>query len=165
MSSFAAVRLVAVKALDALGRLVVAGAVNLPAAPFRGMLWGSATAHLVYLPLPGDQLLLARTASGTDQPVAPLPDPAATIAVLGFGNGDIGFRTSAGALVRLSGASIYLTPGSGGKIVLNGGTSPAIGANAAIAIGGTITAPSGGGACTFSLSGTVSSAGNSGVQV
>lgn len=160
MSTFGAVRLVTMLGLDAVGRLLVAGIANLPASPFRGMLWGSAAAHLVYVPVAGDGMLLARTTSGTDQPIAPVVDPTATIAVLGFTNGDIGLRTSAGALVRLSGANVYLTPGSGGKIILNGGAANAIGAGAHVTVNGSISSFG-----SFTATGTVDGTGNPGVVV
>jgi hypothetical protein len=160
MTSLGAVRVVTYRALDALGRLVVAGVANLPASPFRGLLWGSAKAHLVYVPVTGDQLVLARTAGGIDQPLTGAVDPAAVIAALGFVGGDIGFRTAAGASVRLSGANIYLTPGTGGTIILNGGTADAVGSGAAVSVSGTISAFG-----SFTATGTVTGTGNSAVKV
>ena len=160
MTSFGALRVVRVKALDTLGRLVVQGIANLPAAPFLGLLWGSAEAHVVYMPKAGDQLLLARTGGGTDQPLTGAIDPAAIIAALGFVGGDIGFRTAAGASVRLSGANIYLTPGAGGAIILNGGTADAVGSGATVSVSGTISAFG-----SFTAAGTVTGAGNAGCKV
>lgn len=166
MTSFGAIRVVTYQALDTLGRLIVAGVANLPASPFRGLLWGSAKAHAVYVPVPGDQLLLARTSGGVDQPLTGAIDPAAVIAAQTFAGGDIGFRTAVGAIVRITAlGDIYLTPAPGRSIILAGGSNNVIGTNATIAISGTVTAPSGGGACTVSLSGTVSSGGNSAVKV
>ena len=46
MTSFGALRIVRVKALDALGRLIVQGIANLPAAPFLGLLWGLSLIHI-----------------------------------------------------------------------------------------------------------------------
>lgn len=161
MTSFSAVRVVTVRALDALGRLVVAGAANLPASPFRGLLWGSATAHIVYVPLPGDQLLLARTGGGTDQPLAGAIDPAAVIAARGFLPGDIGIRTAVGAVLRISAAGdIYLTPAPGRAVILNGGTADAVGSGATVSVSGSISSFGG-----FTATGTVTGAGNAGVRV
>lgn len=166
MSSFGAVRVVRALALDALGRLIVAGVANLPAAPFRGLIFGSASAHLVVMVQPGDELVLARTTSGTDLPIASTIDPAVPIAAQGFEPGDIGIRCTSGAIIRVSAAGdISLTPASGRAIYLNGGSANAVGSGAAVAISGSVTAPSGGGACTVNLSGLVSAPGNAGVKV
>jgi hypothetical protein len=166
MTSFGAIRVVTYHALDALGRLIVAGVANLPASPFRGLLWGSAKAHLVYVPVTGDQFLLARTSGGVDQPLTGAIDPAAAIAAQTFAAGDIGLRTAVGAIVRVTAAGdLYLTPAPGRAIYLAGGSNNAIGTNATIAISGTVTAPSGGGACTVALTGAVSSGGNAQVKV
>lgn len=162
MSTFGAVRVVRALALDALGRLIVAGVANLPAAPFRGLIFGSASAHLVVMVQPGDELVLARTTSGTDLPIASTIDPAVPIAAQGFQQGDIGIRCASGALIRVSAAGdISLTPASGRAIYLNGGSANAVGSGAHVTVSGTV--PSGGGSVT--LTGSVDGAGNSGVRV
>ena len=161
MNSFAAVRIVRMLGLDALGRLIVAGAANLPASPFRGMLWGSALAHLVYVPVPGDRMLLARTASGTDLPVATDIDPGVAVAAQGFAAGDIGIRTESGALIRISAiGDVYITPAAGRSVILNGGTANAVGSGAAVSVSGSISAFG-----AFTATGTVTDAGNAGIHV
>lgn len=161
MSSFGAVRRVKMLGLNALGQLIVAGIANLPASPFRGMLFGSAAAHLVYMPLPGDGLILARTSSGTDLPLATDIDPATIIAAQGFQPGDVGLRTATGALIRISAiGDIYVTPAAGRTLILNGGTANAVGSGAAVSVSGSISSFGG-----FTATGTVTSAGNAGVKV
>ena len=161
-TSFGAVRIVAVKALDALGRLVVSGVANLPAAPFRGLIFGSASAHLVVMVEPGDQLVLARTTSGTDLPIASAIAPTAVIAAQNFGQGDIGVRCATGAVIRVSAAGdIYLLPAPGHAIYVNGGGANVVGSGAAVQVSGTV--PSGGGSVT--LNGTITGVGNPGMRV
>jgi hypothetical protein len=161
MTSLGAVRVVTYRALDALGRLVVAGVANLPASPFRGLLWGSAKAHLVYVPVTGDQLVLARTSGGVDQPLTGAIDPAAVITAQTFAAGDIGIRTAVGAIIRVSAlGDIYLTPAPGRSVILAGGTADAVGSGAAVSVSGTISAFG-----SFTATGTVTAPGNAGCKV